>query len=79
MSDMIKFVFWDNDDETLHPRYVLTDVGGLSYDHGLDEDLAHESTTDVHLHNHDERTNAWSQYDDSPVRYLGSYSISENI
>lgn len=44
----IHFIRWNqlDDGDALHPRYILTDLGGLRFEHGLDEGDEGE-TTDV--------------------------------
>jgi hypothetical protein len=43
--------FWQRkaDGKRLHPRFILTELGGLQPDHGLDEGDAEGDTTIVHL------------------------------
>jgi hypothetical protein len=38
--------------ERLHPRFLLTELGGLYYDYGLDEGQAHGEKTIVTLMDH---------------------------
>jgi hypothetical protein len=45
--------------ENLHPRFILGDIGGLQYDHGLDEG---DGTCIVHILNHDLRSQIWEEY-----------------
>jgi hypothetical protein len=59
----VRFLRWNErpGGEPLHNRYILTDVGGVSFQHGLDEGSANE-TDDVNLltrHQYDLR---WSHY-----------------
>jgi hypothetical protein len=61
----VKVVFvrwkqWD-DGETLHPRYILTEKGGLRFDHGLDEGEAGE-TTDIECLDATLHLRRWSQF-----------------
>lgn len=47
----IKFVRWDDKiggGESLHPRYILTELGGIRFEHGLDEEPG-GPTVDVSL------------------------------
>jgi hypothetical protein len=48
----IKFIRWKSFNwpsrDKMHPRYIMTDLGGLSFDYGLDEGNDGE-TTDVHI------------------------------
>ena len=57
------FVRWKKreEGENQHPRYVLTDCGGISYDHGLDEGK-HGETTDVKLLGKKLWEERWAQY-----------------
>lgn len=50
--------------QSLHNRYVLTDVGGLEFPHGLDEGTSHSSDDydDVLLLEEDIYRQLWSQY-----------------
>ena len=90
LFDKLIFHFWHNDRDTIvpgkklmHARYVLTDIGGLSYDHGLDEDEEFNTDTDIHLIDNDQRVEFWEEYQEdntnSSLQYLGSYVISENV
>lgn len=45
--------------ENLHPRFILGDIGGLQYDHGLDEG---DGTCIVHILNNDLRAQIWDEY-----------------
>lgn len=47
--------------ETLHNRYILTDLGGLTFSHGLDEGSAGE-TDDVYLMDRLQYELRWQQY-----------------
>jgi hypothetical protein len=47
--------------EALHNRYILTDLGGLIFSHGLDEGRAGE-TDDVNVMDLDQYILRWSQY-----------------
>ncbi len=57
------FVRWDqiDDSDTLHPRYVLTEKGGLRFDHGLDEGNPGE-TTDVECLDQNLHAHRWDQF-----------------
>lgn len=59
----IVFVRWDQleNGDTLHPRYVLTEKGGLRYDHGLDEGNPGE-TTDVECLDPTIHSHRWNQF-----------------
>lgn len=59
----IRFIRWKQrpQREGLHPRYVLTEHGGIRYDHGLDEGKVGE-TTDVALLDADVYGTRWDQY-----------------
>ena len=47
--------------ETLHPRYILTDKGGIRVEHGLDEGEDGE-TTDISLLGETLYSQRWSEY-----------------
>jgi hypothetical protein len=47
--------------EKIHPRYVLTELGGIKYDYGLDEDKQ-GSTTDVDLLSPVQYKKRWQNY-----------------
>ena len=49
--------------EQFHGRYVLTDKAGLRYDHGLDEDLGGDQTTDVTLLARGVLARRWAEFD----------------
>lgn len=65
--------------DELHPRYVMTELGGIRYDYGLDEG---KGTTDVTLLSaslHEQRwcdyqkeTSAFELFDDEPIQIQGS-------
>lgn len=44
----IDFFRWEETDDRFHGRYILTNVGGINVEGGLDETEANE-TTDIHL------------------------------
>ncbi len=44
----------------MHPRYILTDLGGLSYDWGLDEDP--KEYTDVKLLDYEDWENKYKRW-----------------
>jgi hypothetical protein len=54
--------------EKLHNRYVLTDLGGVSFHTGLD-DGADGETDDVHLLDREQYRLRWSQYADDPPAF----------
>lgn len=45
--------------ENLHPRFILTDLGGMQYDHGLDEG---DGTSLVAILQSEMRTQLWGEY-----------------
>ena len=47
------------DGENLHPRFILTDLGGIQYDYGLDEG---KGTTIISLLDEDFRQKLWEEY-----------------
>jgi len=48
LLDKLEFFIWDSpDDNRMHPRYILTDVSGLGFENGLDEDPTGGTFTDV--------------------------------
>jgi hypothetical protein len=54
-----------NGGENLHPRFILTDLGGMQYDHGLDEG---DGTCLVSILESDLRRRLWEEYSPaSPV------------
>ena len=57
------FVRWDqvDDSDTLHPRYILTEKGGLRFDHGLDDGNPGE-TTDVECLDQTLHAHRWAQF-----------------
>lgn len=59
----IVFVRWEQRDggEALHPRYILTDIGGVRIEHGLDEGESGE-TTDISLLDYPLYLQRWSDY-----------------
>lgn len=47
------------DGENLHPRFLMTDIGGLQYDHGLDEG---DGTCVVNVLDRDFKQKLWEEY-----------------
>lgn len=64
----IKFIRWRQIDggETLHPRYILTDRGGVRIEHGLDEGRDGECT-DVSLLDLSVYQQRWKDYREAPA------------
>jgi hypothetical protein len=64
------FVRWNQLDEgdTLHPRYILTEKGGLRFEHGLDEGNPGE-TTDVDCLASANHADRWAQYSPAAVAF----------
>lgn len=58
------FVRWENKDEgqALHNRYILTDLGGLAFQHGLDQGKRDGETDDVSIVARDSYELRWWQY-----------------
>jgi hypothetical protein len=67
----ITFIRWleADDGDSLHPRYILTDRGGIRIEHGLDEEL-NGPTTDVSLLDTDLFKNRWDDYQKYPAAYF---------
>lgn len=55
--------------ETLHPRYILTNLGGISYEHGLDTGGQGE-TTDVNLLDPEIYQRRWDNYQPNSTPFL---------
>ncbi|HAM50980.1 MAG TPA: hypothetical protein DCP92_09945 [Nitrospiraceae bacterium] len=64
----IKFKRWRQIEggETLHPRYILTDKGGVRVEHGLDEGEDGE-TTDISILDLPVYQQRWRDYHESPA------------
>jgi hypothetical protein len=80
LAGKIEFVAWsDSEKARLHPRYILTDVGGLNYENGLDCSDEPDATTLVSFIGGDTLAECWKQYDEetSPFEYLGRVSCSK--
>lgn len=75
----ISFLVWEQIEgsETLHPRYVLTDLGGIRIEHGLDEGNDGE-TTDIALLDSNIYAQRWRDYqrNTSPFRLIDEIAIS---
>ena len=69
----VRFVRWRQlpSGDELHPRYVLTDRGGLAYEVGLDAGQAGEKTK-VYRISTTSRDEAWNQYDHKPKDAQGN-------
>jgi len=59
----ISFIRWTkkDDGQALHNRYILTDIGGVAFQHGLDEGRTGE-TDDVAILDRDAYVVRWGQY-----------------
>lgn len=66
--------------ETLHPRYILTDIGGVRIEHGLDEGREGE-TTDISLLDDSLYYKRWKEFqrDTSPFEYVDEVKIVGNL
>ena len=75
------FVRWGKREggENQHPRYVLTDRGGISFDHGLDEGKTGE-TTDVRLLGQRVWEQRWAQYqlDSKVLEFVDAWILEGN-
>ena len=61
----VRFVRWTvkPDGQPLHNRYILTDLGGVSFQHGLDDDRNREGATDdIALLDRDSYEQRWAEY-----------------
>ena len=52
--------------EQLHNRYILSDLGGVSFGYGLDEGDEGE-TDDITLMDKDQHQHRWFQYSENPL------------
>lgn len=79
----ITFVRWTtkNGGQSLHNRYILTDIGGVSFQHGLDEGKEGD-TDDLTILDRENYALRWSQYDqnanvfdllEEPFELVGEY------
>jgi hypothetical protein len=70
---------WDKTDtgDKLHPRYVLTERGGIRVEHGLDEGNSPGATTDISLLADNLYKERWKDYHEetSSFEYLEGYSV----
>jgi hypothetical protein len=80
-------LFWAQkpDGENLHPRFVLTDQGGLKYDYGFDESENPGETTIVDLISPQLHSQIWAEYDKegnafdiNPSEHVIRISCSQN-
>jgi hypothetical protein len=73
---------WEETDtgDVLHPRYILTDRGGLCIEHGLDEGDSPGETTDVSFLDECLYKERWKDYHEetSSFGYLEGYSVSQD-
>ncbi|MDB4610611.1 hypothetical protein OAG99_01800 [Akkermansiaceae bacterium] len=60
----IVFVRWKTTpkSDNIHPRYVLTERGGLQYDYGLDEAASEGETTDVSCMDQSHHAERWKRF-----------------
>jgi len=68
----LRFVRWKQlpGGDKIHPRYLLTDLGGLAYEVGLDVGNAGEKTK-IYRMSEKEREETWRQYDTNPKDAFG--------
>jgi len=66
----VKFIRWKQLDEgeKLHPRYILTDLGGVSIEVGLDEGNLGQ-TTDINLLSEAIYTKRWNDFQQATAAY----------
>jgi hypothetical protein len=66
----VTFYRWEEmpDNESLHPRYILTDLAGVRFEHGLDEETDGQ-TVDVELISKSIYRRRWSEYDPSKTAF----------
>jgi len=70
----ITFIRWQeavrgSGGDSLHPRYILTDRGGIRFEHGLDEELG-GPTADVSLLDNGLFKARWDDYQKNPATYF---------
>ena len=69
----LKIVRWNerNEGDKLHPRYVLTEIGGIRYDYGLDEwdGVGEGKTTDVSVLDPDVYKQRWNDYQNDTTTF----------
>lgn len=74
----VSFIRWKQVEgkEDLHPRYILTDIGGVRIEHGLDEGEEGE-TTDISLLDYPVYSKRWKDFqrDSSPYEYVDEVNI----
>lgn len=66
----LTFIRWRQleEGEKLHPRYILTDIGGIRIEVGLDEGEVGE-TTDISLPSELEYSQRWANFQRSTSAY----------
>jgi len=64
----------------LHARYILTENGGVRFDHGLDEGRHSDDTTDIALLDHQENLSCRRQFerDRSPYDLVDQFRVDGN-
>ena len=63
--------------DRLHNRYILTELGGVSFGVGLDEaEAADGATDDLHLLDRDQYEKRWRQYSDESLAFVSENPIS---
>ena len=69
----LKIVRWNerNEGDKLHPRYVLTEIGGIRYDYGLDEwdGVGEGKTTDVSVLDPAVYKQRWNDYQNDTTTF----------
>ncbi|MYD88353.1 MAG: hypothetical protein F4Y14_20625 [Acidobacteria bacterium] len=65
------------DGERLHNRYILTEIGGVSFGVGLDEAQAPSSATDdLHVLDRSQYEERWRQYSEGSLTFVSEHPIS---
>ena len=59
----------NDDGDKPHPRYVLTERGGIRFEYGLDEWDGEGQTTDVSLLSHSLYKQRWKDYQKETAAY----------
>jgi hypothetical protein len=79
LLDKLEFYIWESpDDNRMHPRYILTDVAGLGFENGLDEDMGGDTFTDVSLLAGASLTKRWKEFqpESAERRLIHSFKAS---
>lgn len=62
----VEFFIWENSTtHRMHPRYILTEVSGLGFEHGLDESVAGHEVCDINIVSGSSLQKRWEEFQET--------------